>query len=152
MRRLAIMLILAGLAMPAIAQNQKVSQDALQIQHKQAEKAAVVLRELAQVDYKATMDIPVTDGLFVDDGKLLAPIYHAAIKQNGVALKAGNVTKITDVKVMDFGIQINLVSDSCILFGSAGNKSDTANQSVDELLALGKKTLAALFEPVPKQQ
>ncbi len=146
MKNLAIVLILAIIAVPAVAQGGKESLESLMQQKRQAEKTAAVLREITQSEYRAQMDIPASDSLFVEDGKLTTATYRAALK-NGVALKAGETTRVTQVKLMDFGVQVFFANGACALIGWA-DKFEPANQTVEAIAGLAKKTLLAVFEPV----
>jgi hypothetical protein len=146
MKSLVIVLVLAVFAVPLTAQGVKDSLDKAMQEKRQAEKSALVLRELAQTNYRAMMDIPANDGLFVEDGKLLVATYRVALK-SGVAIKAGDVTKITQVKLLDFGVQIYFGETGSAIIGWA-DKFEPANQPVEVVAALAKKTVLAMFEPV----
>lgn len=95
MRTLLIALILAVLGVSATAQGNKPTFEQLTKQRQLAEKTATLLRELAQFEYKAQQDIPAVDDIFVEDGKLVAATYHSALRQGGIAVKAGQVTKVS---------------------------------------------------------
>ena len=149
MRTLLMSFILLLLAISLAAQGEKPSLEKLAQQKKHAERTAAVLRELTQFQYKAQMDIPAEDFLFVDDGKLLSATYRAALK-NGIAVKADAITTVSQVKIMEFGIQIFLADDACALIGSAGEKVEMSSLTVEQLKALAKKTLAAMLLQLPK--
>lgn len=144
----AVLLILLA-AVPAVAQgNPAVIQHKLQ-EIQQAEKAKEVLRQLTQHEYRAKADIPAVDGIFVQDGKVNEALYRYAMRENAKALRAGAVTKVSSVKIMDHGVQIYLATDSCALIGISASPVDTADMPAPELVKLAQKSLAPLFEALP---
>ncbi|GEM_PF-4669781 len=147
MRRFLSLFVLLVLAMPLVSQSNKPSLDQLMASKKQAEKAAIIMREITQVDYRAAMDIPAGDGLFIYDGQVLASTYHAAAK-SGIAVKAGQSVKVTQIRLLDFGVQI-YVGDNCAMIGYT-DKFVTTEKTDAEITLLVKKTLAAMFEAVPR--
>lgn len=149
MRYLTCALLLAlAMASPAMSQgNPAVMQQKLQEMSRE-DKAKEVLRELTQSEYRAKMDIPQVDCIFVQDGKISKGTYRLALKGNPRALKAGAVTKISSVKLMDRGIQIFFATDTCALIGVSSEPIETATMSTKNLLELAKKSIGPLFETV----
>ena len=146
MTRAMIVLILMAFSIQAVAQGNKPALEQLK-EKKQTEKAATVLRTLTQFHYRAGMDIPAGDSLFIDDGKLTTGIYRAALKA-GIAIKAGEMTNVSKVTVLDFGIQIHLGKENCSIIGFATDFA-TEDKTAAQIAALAKKTLQAMFEVYP---
>jgi hypothetical protein len=145
-----ILVILVALPLPAQG-NAPALQQTLSEKEK-AEKAQVVLRELAQFEYKAKVEIPEVDCVFVEDGKLVGPTYRAQLKENPRAVKAGEITKPSQVKFMDRGIQVYFASDNCAVIGVTSAPIDTAKMSIKELVDLAKKSIEPLFEMKPLKE
>jgi hypothetical protein len=149
MRALFTVVILVALVIPAVAQtNSQSSLDKL-IQQKNQAKINEVMKSLAQTEFKARLDIPASDSLFVDDGKLVEGMYKVALKNNKVAFKAGETVKIKEVKILDFAVQVYFNDDTAII-GSSANHADLATVGGAELTDLVTKSVAALFEVVKK--
>ena len=150
MRTTLIAVILLVLAVPAMGQGNKTTLEK-DLQSKQKmEKAQSVLRELAQVDYKAKMDIPASDNLFVNDGKLSEAMYNAAKREGKIAIKAGQTSKVVKVELLDFAIEVYFGDESCALIGTPAVQAETTSVSSADLTALAKKTIAAFFDIVNK--
>jgi hypothetical protein len=149
MRALFIVVILLALVAPAaVAQNSGQSLDKL-VQQKIQAKGTDVLKALTQNEYKARVDIPASDSLFVDDGKVVEGMYNVALKNNKVAFKAGETAKVTQVKILDFAVQVYFNDDTAII-GTTANHADVANLSVADLTDLSVKAIGALFQIVKK--
>lgn len=113
---------------------------------KQAEQAKELLRELALSEYRAKMDIPAVDCLFVEDGKIVEGTYRSALKDNPKALPAGAVTKVSSVKVMGGAIQVFFATDSCAVIGVSSGSVNTTTMTIQELVGMAKKSIAPLFD------
>jgi hypothetical protein len=103
------------------------------------------LKNLAQTEYKARLDVPASDSLFVDDGKVVEGMYNVALKNNKVAFKAGETAKVTQVKILDFAVMVYFNDDTAII-GSGLDHADLSNVSAADLAALASKSIAALFD------
>ncbi len=147
---LAVFVVLF-LSVSVTAQTKSAPPPAQNSEARQAEQSKEVLRELAQSDYKAKLDIPAVDYIFVEDGKLQEATYRAALKDNPKALKAGTVTKISKVKVMDHGVQVFLASDSCALIALSTKTIETAEMTPKQLAEVARKSIAALFDTLPEK-
>ncbi len=147
MRRVlaVLVVIVAALAVVPLAGQ---TQDAKNKAALQAERASALLKELGNFEFKAKIEVPATDGIFVEDGKLVGATYRNQLKDNPVALKPGDITKVSQVKVLDYGIQIFFASDTCALIGITG-QMDTLKLSPEEMLGAAKKSVEPLFDLVP---
>lgn len=140
------------LTVAAAGQNKTAEIPEKFLETQRAQQAKEVLRELAQSHYRAKMDIPAVDCIFVEDGKIAQGMYRSALKENPKALPAGAVTKVSSVRVMDHGIQVFFASDSCALIAVSPGPLDTAPMSVKELVEMAKKSIAPLFETVQPEK
>ena len=147
----ALFLILV-LTVSAAGQNKTAEIPEKFLETQPAEQAKEVLRELAQSQYRAKMDIPALDSIFVEGGKIAQGMYRSALKDNPKALPAGAVTKVSSVRVMDHGIQVFFAGDSCALIAVSPGSLDTAAMSVKESVKMAKKSIAPLFETVPPEK
>ena len=112
----------------------------------QKEQGRDVLRELEKYSFRARVDIPAVDFIFVQDGKIIEAMYRDALKENPRALAAGAVTKVSSVKVLDHGIQVFLATDKCAVIGVSAGTLDTATTTTKELVDAARKAIAPLFE------
>lgn len=152
MRRLLLALIVVGAPFAAFPAADTLHQSSEQVRKetlaRQAEQSKAVLAELSKSVYRAKMDIPAVDCIFVEDGKISEGPFRAALRDKPAAIKAGIVTKISSIKVMEFAIQIFFASDACALIGLRSSQIDTAKMTPKELLELAGKTIEPLFETV----
>jgi major membrane immunogen (membrane-anchored lipoprotein) len=140
MRVIFGVVLVAVLALPLVAQgSQKGSEMAL------AEKAKQVQTELQKFEYKAKVDIPAVDCIFVQDGKLVQGVYQSYLKDNPKALKAGAITKVSTVKMLERGVQIYMASDSFAIIGVSANPMETKDLAVKDLVEIAKKSISALL-------
>src|ERR1022692_1940636 len=147
MRTTFIALILLALAIPAMGQGDKATLEKQLDSKQKMEKAQVVLRQLTQSNYKAKVDVPESDCLFGNDGKVSEAMYNAAVKNSKIGIKAGQPGKVTRVEVLDFAIEIYF-GDSVALIGQPTVQLDTNKASAADLTVLAKKTVAAFFDVV----
>ncbi len=150
------LMILTGilaLALSAAGQTKPAATPQELIEAKQAEQSQALLRGLGEFQYRAKIDIPAVDCIFVEDGKISEGTYHSALKEYPKALAAGAVTKISRVKVMEHAIQIFFATDSCALIAVRAAAMDTAAMTNKELLEMARKSIAPLFETLsqPKE-
>jgi hypothetical protein len=149
MRALFIVVIFMALVVPAaIAQtpNNQSQFDKL-IQQKIQAKANEVLKSLTQNEYKARVDIPASDSLFVDDGKVVEGMYNVAAKNNKLAFKAGETAKVTQVKILDFAIQVYF-SDETAIIATTASHLDLEKAGAADLTEMANKAISGLFLPV----
>jgi len=145
MRALFILVILVALVVPtAAAQNNQSELEKLMQQKNQA-KINEITKALTQTQYKARVDIPASDSLFVDDGKVVEGMYKVALKNNKVAFRAGETAKVTQVKILDFAIQVYFNDDTAII-GTGANHVDLSSMNAADLTELASKSIAALFD------
>jgi hypothetical protein len=143
MRALFIAVVALSLVVPAAAQNNQ-SLDKLMQQKLQA-RANEITKTLSQVEYKARVDVPASDSLFVDEGKIVEGTYQVALKHNKVAFKVGETAKVTQVKILDFAVQVYF-NDETAIIGMGANHLDLSSMSAAELIDLASKSIAALFD------
>lgn len=110
-----------------------------------SEKAKQVQTELQKFEYKAKVDIPAVDCIFVQDGKLVAGVYQSYLKDNPRALKAGATTKVSNVKMLERGVQIYFANDSFAIIGVSSQAMETKDTSVKDLVEIAKKSLTPLL-------
>jgi hypothetical protein len=145
MRALFTVVILMALVVPAaVAQGQDNQLDKLMQQKNQA-KINEIMKSLTGTEYKARVDIPASDSLFVDDGKVVEGMYKVALKNNKVAFKAGETAKVTQVKILDFAVQVYFNDDTAII-GTTATHLDLDKSGAAELTALASKSIAAFFD------
>ena len=149
MRALFTVMILLALVVPAAAAQNNQSQLEKLMQQKNQTKINEIMKNLTQTEYKARLDIPASDSLFVDDGKVVEGMYKVALKNNKVAFKAGETAKVTKVEILDFAIQVYFNEDTAII-GSAANHMDLDKVSPADLTDLASKSIAAFFDVVKK--
>ena len=150
MRALFMVVILMALVVPAaVAQGQDNQLDKL-MQQKNQGKINEIMKSLTQTEYKARVDIPASDSLFVDDGKVVEGMYKVALKNNKVAFKAGETAKVTQVKILDFAVQVYFNDDTAII-GTTATRLVLDKSSAADITALASKSIAGLFDVVVKK-
>jgi len=151
MRALFTVVIVMALVVPAAmaqAQNNPGQLDKL-AQQKNQSKINDILKNLTQTDYKARVDIPASDSLFVDDGKVVEGMYNVALKNNKVAFKAGETAKVTQVKILDFAVQVYFNDDTAII-GTTAAHVDLDKASAADLTEMATKAISGLFTALKK--
>ena len=147
MRVFIAVLILACIALPLTAG----SGPAVQQKEKDkllADKAKEVQTELQKVQYKAKVDIPAVDCIFVQDGKIIQGMYQSYLRDNPKALSAGATTKISKVSVMEQGVQIYMADGSFAIIAMSSTPVNSLEASVKDLTELAKKAISALLLPI----
>jgi hypothetical protein len=151
MRILTAVLVVACLALPLAGQG---NQAALQQKDKEkilADKAKEIQTELQKVEYKAKVDIPAVDCIFVQDGKIMQGMFQSYLRDNPKAVTAGTLTKVSKVNVMEQGVQIYLADDSFAIIGVSSAPVNSLEMPVKDLTGLAKKSLAALLVAVEEK-
>ena len=148
MKTLCGALLLILLAAPSVAaqanrptSEKKVSDSEL------AAKTKEILAELTRTEYRARKDTPLVDCNFVENGKLMEGIFNSNMGDAKV-LRAGTVTKISSIKVMEHAIQVYFASDTLGVIGINTPQVDTSVMSVKDLAEMARKALAPLFDTV----
>jgi hypothetical protein len=145
-----ITMILLALATPAFAQGNRDTLEKQLAAKEKMEKTQFVLRELAQFEYKAKMDVPVSDSLFVSSGKMIDAMYNSAMRAGKVAIKSGQMTKVSQVELLDFAVLVSFADGSCTVIGTPSGTLDTKIAPAADLLVVAKESIAAYFETVKK--
>jgi len=146
MRILTAVFVVICLAVPLASQGNAA---ALQQKEKDkilADKAKEVQAELQKVQYKAKVDIPAVDCIFVQDGKILQGMYQSYLRDNPKALAAGATTKVSKVNVMEQGVQIYLANDSFAIIAVTSTPVNSLEAPVKDLTEVAKKALSALLQ------
>lgn len=149
MRRITILLVLFALVLTGVASKapaQAVTKSAT------ADLESQLLKELAKYEYKAKKDVPAADYLFIEKGRLQEAMYKSALQTGGVLVKAGAVTKVSSVKIMDRGVQIFFETDKCAMINMAAENDDLAKMSLPKLVEFSKTSIAALFHIVGEEK
>ena len=98
---LLVVILTAAPLLADVAQDEPETPAQQTLEAKQAEQAEKVLRQLAKSEYRAKVDIPKADCLFVEDGKIVEAMYQNAVREYPKAVPAGAVTKVSSVIVME---------------------------------------------------
>ena len=146
MKVLTAVLLVACLALPLAAQGNTSTLQQKEKEKILAEKAKEIQTELQKVQYKAKMDIPAVDCIFVQDGKILQGMYQSYLRDNPKALHAGATTKVSKVTVMEQGVQIYLANDSFAIIAVTSTPVNSLEASVKDLTELAKKAISALLQ------
>lgn len=112
-----------------------------------------VMKQLSQPSFTALRDIPASDGIFVDQGRVIEGVLNAALAEKDVAVAAGKQTKVSSFFILDSAIQVFLEDDACALIILTDGGGPTRPMTVERLLKLARSGLAALFTsdtPEPK--
>lgn len=112
-----------------------------------------VMSQLAQWDFTATRNIPASDSIFVEQGRVIEGLFNAALADKEVAVAAGARTKVSSFVILDSAIQVYLEKDACALIILTENGLPTRPMTVEQLVHLARTGLAALFQsnmPEPK--
>ncbi len=146
MRILTAVLVVICLAAPLASQG-----NAAVLQQKEkdkilADKAKEVQAELQKSQYKAKVDIPAVDCIFVQDGKIVQGMYQSYLRDNPKALSAGATTKVSKVNVMEQGVQIYLADDAFAIIAVTSTPVNSLEAPVKDLTELAKKALGALLQ------
>lgn len=148
MRILTAVLVVVCLALPLASQGNQATLQQKDKEKIMADKAKDVQGALQKSEYKAKVDIPAVDCIFVQDGKILQGMYQSYLRDNPKALAAGATTKVSKVKVMEQGVQIYLANDSFAIIAVSSTPVNSVEMPVKDLTEMAKKALNALLQVV----
>ena len=146
MRILTAVLVIACLGVTLAAQGNAATLQQKEKDKILAEKAKEVQTELQKVQYKAKVDIPAVDCIFVQDGKIIQGMFQSYLRDNPKALAAGATTKVSKVNVMEQGVQIYLANDSFAIIAVTSTPVNSLEASAKDLTELAKKAIGALLQ------
>jgi hypothetical protein len=152
MRILTAVLVVICLAVPLASQGNAATLQQKEKDRILAEKAKEVQAELQKVQYKAKVDIPAVDCIFVQDGKIIQGMYQSYLRDNPKALSAGGTTKVSKVSVMEQGVQVYLANDSFAIIAVTSTPVNSLEASAKDLTELAKKAIGALLQVVPEAE
>jgi hypothetical protein len=104
-----------------------------------------VMSQLAQWDFSATRNVPASDRIFIELGRVIEGLLNAALAENKVAFAAGARTKVSSFVILDSAIQVFLENDACALVILTKNGLPTQPMTAEQLVNLARSGLAALF-------
>lgn len=104
-----------------------------------------VMSQLTQRDFTATRNIPASDSIFIEQGRVIEGLFNAALAEKEVAVAAGARTKVSSFVILDSAIQVYLEKDTCALIILTENGLPTKPMTVEQLVKLARSGLAALF-------
>ena len=105
-----------------------------------------VMNQLSKWDFTATRNIPASDSIFVEQGRVIEGLYNAALAEKEVAVAAGTRTKVSSFVILDSAIQVFLEKDSCALIILTDNNLPTKAMTTEQLVNLARSGLDALFK------
>lgn len=152
MRILTAVLVIACLALPLASQGNPATLQQKDKEKILADKAKEVQAELQKVQYKAKVDIPAVDCIFVQDGKILQGVFQSYLRDNPKALAAGATTKVSKVNVMEQGVQIYLANDSFAIIAVTSTPVNSLEAPVKDLTEVAKKALSALLQIASEEE
>lgn len=112
-----------------------------------------VMNQLSKWDFTANRNIPASDSIFVEQGRVIEGLFSAALAEKEVAVASGARTKVSSFVILDSAIQVFLEKDACALIILTENGLPTQAMTVEQLVNLARAGLAALFKtdmPEPK--
>lgn len=151
MRILTAVLVVICLAAPLAGQGNSATLQQKDKEKILADKAKDVQAELQKAQYKAKMDIPAVDCIFVQDGKVMQGMFQSYLRDNPKALAAGALTKVSKVIVMEQGVQIYLANDSFAIIAVTSTPVNSLDATAKDLTELAKKALSALLQIAPEE-
>lgn len=104
-----------------------------------------VMSQLAEWDFTATRNVPASDRIFIEQGRVIEGLFNAALAENKVAVTAGARTKVSSFVILDSAIQVFLENDACALVILTKNGLPTQPMTAEQLVNLARSGLAALF-------
>ena len=104
-----------------------------------------VMSQLTQGDFTATRNIPASDSIFIEQGRVIEGLFNAALAEKDIAVAAGARTKVSSFVILDSAIQVYLEKDTCALIILTENGQPTKPMTVEQLVNLARSGLAALF-------
>lgn len=109
-------------------------------------RPVAVMSQLTQGEFTATRNIPASDSIFIEQGRVIEGLFNAALAEKEVAVAAGARTKVSSFVILDSAIQVYLEKDACALIILTENGLPTKPMTVEQLVNLARSGLAALFE------
>lgn len=152
MRILTAVFVVICLAAPLASQGNAAALQQKEKEKLLADKAKEVQAELQKVQFKAKMDIPAVDCIFVQDGKIIQGMFQSYLRDNPKALAAGATTKVSKVNVMEQGVQIYLAEDSFAIIAVSSTPLNSLEMPAKDLIALAKKAINALLQVVTEEE
>jgi len=105
-----------------------------------------VMKQLSTVNFTALRNIPASDSIFIEQGRVIEGLFNAALAEHEVAVAAGNQTKVSSFVILDSAIQVYLQNDTCALIILTENSLPTQSMTTEQLVNLARSGLAALFQ------
>lgn len=112
-------------------------------------RPADLLKELSRSVYIAQRNIPASDGIFIEEGRVVEAMYALAREQHETVVPAGETTRVSKVLLLDRAVQVFFADDKCaLLILPKGNKA-TADMTLAPLVELARNGIKALFDAKP---
>ena len=108
-------------------------------------RPVAVMSQLTQGDFTATRNIPASDSIFIEQGRVIEGLFNAVLAEKDIAVAAGARTKVSSFVILDSAIQVYLEKDACALIILTENGLPTKPMTVEQLVNLARSGLAALF-------
>ncbi len=108
-------------------------------------RAAELLAELSKGTYTAKRSVPASEGIFIEDGRVVEALYGPALAEYGKAIAAGQPATISKVVLLDRAIQVYFAKDKCSLLILGKGDREIKDLTDTQLLELAKQGVGALF-------
>jgi hypothetical protein len=144
MRNWPVLLLIALLllaASPLNGQAEKAAPPAVTADTRPAE----LLKELSARTFTAKRAIPTSDGIFVENGRVVEALFALGRQENPIAIAAGKTATVSKVLLLDKALHVFLAGDKCGLLILTREDKPTADMKLPELRKLALEGLGALF-------
>ena len=119
--------------------------------HSPQVRAGEVFRELAKTTYTARRDLPASENIFIEDGRVMEELLAFTMRERPLAVAAGQPARVSRVILMDTAIQV-LFQEKCGLVIITPDDQEVRLMSVPQLIDLARRGLNLVFEVYPADQ
>ncbi|MBI3697228.1 MAG: hypothetical protein HY238_20630 [Acidobacteria bacterium] len=137
--RIALILIVLLLIAPRMLSAQETQAKTPEV------RAAELQAELSKSTYTAKRSVPMAEGIFVEEGRVVEALYGPALAEHGTAIAARKPATISKVALLDRAIQVYFADNKCSLLILTKGDRETKDLTDAQLLELAKQGIGALF-------
>ena len=145
--RTALLLVILALLGAVALKGQ--TEKAVQVPPVSETRAADLLAGLSKSVYTARRTIPVSENIFVEDGRVLEGSFALTRKENPTAVAANQTVKVSKVLLLEKALHIFFADDKCALLILTKDGQGTDSMTLEQLGELARKGVGALFTSKP---
>ena len=112
-------------------------------------RTANVLAELSKFTFTAKRAIPTSDGIIVENGRVMEELFGWLVREHPAAIPARQTATVSKVVLLDRAVQVFFANVKCALLILSKDSKRAADMTAPELLELARQGIGALFVSKP---